>query len=107
VARKPIRLSRMQTLADKPYPFMQVIWWDAADSEQTWGTESQAITFGNRPCEIISYGYLVSKSKAYIVLAADRILRNEPSDKEVVFGRITKIPRPWVQKTRTMKVRVK
>ena len=105
MSRKPAHVNRVTVPTQKQYPFVQVVWWDAADSSKTWGTEAEAIEFGSRPCEIVSYGYLLSKTRSYVVLAADRILQDEPNA-QVTFGRITKIPTPWIRKTRALTVRI-
>jgi hypothetical protein len=45
----------------------------------------------------VDYGYLVYKSKHYIVLAGGFIRKNEPTTAELTLSRVTKIPRSWVR----------
>lgn len=71
--------------------FVQVRWWDAQDLATTWAAPEAIEEFTDQPCEILSYGYLVKQTKTYVTLAADYVCVNGD------FGRVTKIPRPWVR----------
>ena len=71
--------------------FVRVCWWDAQDLATTWAAPEAIAEFAEAPCEIISYGYLVKQTKTYVAIAADYVVVNGD------FGRITKIPRPWVR----------
>ena len=81
-----------------PPPFYLVVWHDAEDAKQTWMVECEAKEFGERSCEVISFGYLLSRTKQYVVLAADWIRKSE--GEEAQYGRVTKIPTPWVKTVR-------
>ena len=82
-------------MSDKGGPkldLVKVIWWDAQDLGQTWAGADVVDEFANAPCEIHSIGYLVKQTKAYVTLAADYVVVNGD------YGRVTKIPKPWVRK---------
>ncbi len=72
--------------------FMRVRWWDAADLGKAWVDREEIEAFANEPVEVISYGYLVTQNKAYVVLAADYVCSDGG------YSRVTKIPRPWVRR---------
>ena len=72
-------------------PFISVRWYDAEDfGDAGWATEELLAEWGARPCESLSYGYLVSQNRSYITLAADCILPG-------TYGRIMKIPKRMIQ----------
>lgn len=77
--------------------FVRVQWADAQDLGQTWADAETVEQFSKEPCLIISYGYLVKSTKAYVTLAADFVCGNGD------FGRVTKIPKPWVRSMQTVK----
>lgn len=81
-------------MSDKP--FVKVVWLDASDpqGDASWYRESEALAFGEELCEVVSFGYLVSKTKLYITLAADLITKGT---KETTYGRLTKVPMGMVQ----------
>lgn len=78
--------------------FVRVDWWDAQDLALTWASPEAVEEFTKQPCEIISFGYLVKQTRQYVTLAADYVVVNGD------FGRITKIPRPWVRAINRIKV---
>lgn len=65
---------------------IKVIWHDAQDHAQKWVDEKDAECFGEEVCEIISVGFLVSKTERYVTIAGDW----DATDKD--FGRVTKVP---------------
>lgn len=67
-------------------PFVKVLWHDACDSEKTWIPDAEVAEFGKEPLEVISWGWLVSKTKQYVTIAADYIADTD------TYGRVTKIP---------------
>lgn len=67
-------------------PLVKAIWNDAQDYARMWVDEEDAEAFGHESCEIISVGFLISKTEKYITLAADW----DETDKD--YGRVTKIP---------------
>lgn len=67
-------------------PFVAVRWNDAQDHAQKWVDEVDAESFGDTNCEIVSVGFLVTKTDRYLTLAGDW----DASDKD--YGRVTKIP---------------
>lgn len=70
-----------------PRPKMVVIIWnDAQDSLEPWVGEAEAKQFAETPCPIVSYGFLVRKTKNYVVIAGDW------NDSNKDYGRVTKIP---------------
>lgn len=76
--------------------FVRVTWWDAEDySEAGWLTEEDAHKFNNTACVVISYGWLVSKTKDYLTVAADHIAPK-------TYGRAMKIPRKMVKSVETI-----
>ena len=78
-------------VAHKTPAFVKVTWHDAEDLAQSWVSSDQIAAAVAQPCLVISWGYLVSKNRKDIVLAADLISRDE------TYGRVTKIPRGMVQ----------
>ena len=73
-------------------PFVKVTWLDASDpvTDASWYTEDEVLAFGESLCEVVSFGYVVSRTKLYLTLAADLITKG--SGPRTVYGRITKIP---------------
>lgn len=67
-------------------PLVRVLWLDAQDHAQKWVDEGDAEEFGGLDCQIVSVGFMVSKTDKYITLAADW----DAADKD--YGRVTKIP---------------
>lgn len=82
-------------MTDKP--FVCVTWHDAADKDGTWTHEAEIQAFGAELCEVVSWGWVVSRTKQYVTLAADYITDTD------TWGRITKIPRGMVVKIEEMK----
>ena len=71
--------------------FVCVAWWDAEDyTAAGWASQEETDAFNAHPCLALSYGYLVSKTKHYITLAADFIA-------PATYGRLMKIPRKMIQ----------
>lgn len=87
------------------HPFVQVVWWDAADYPGAWVEIEDAIAFGDRPTEVVDYGYLVHMGKHYVVLAAGFIQQDEPGKEGLTLSRVTKIPRPWIKSVKKIKAR--
>lgn len=77
--------------------FVKVIWWDAEDARDTWVSPEDAEAYAESPCEIISWGYLVKRTKAYTVLAADLATSSVTATPN--YGRVTKIPTAWIRST--------
>lgn len=74
-----------------PRPFVQIKWLDAEDyREAGWASEEEAEQFTQKACEVESVGWLVSKTKAHVTIAAD--LTHPP----VTWGRLIKIPRKMI-----------
>lgn len=69
-----------------PKPLVRVTWHDAQDAGQPWMSEADAGAFGERLCEIVSVGFVVSKGPKYLTLAGDWDAEDEN------YGRVTKIP---------------
>ena len=70
---------------------VRVIWRDAEDySGDRWVHEDDAVKFGEASCDIISLGFLVSKTDKYCTLAGDW----DESSKN--YSRVTKIPTAWI-----------
>lgn len=81
-----------KTTVGPKHDFVRVLWWDAQDLGETWADAESVERFAHAPCEIVSFGYLVKQTKAYVTLAADYVVVNGQ------WGRVTKIPKPWVRK---------
>ena len=72
-------------------PFVRVTWWDAEDYKDAgWATAEELDVFNSKPCEVISYGWLVSKSKAHVTIAADFA-------PPITYGRMIKIPKKMIK----------
>jgi hypothetical protein len=67
-----------------------VKWLDAQDHPDKWVDVKDAEEFGQADCEIISVGFLVSRTGKYITLAGDY----DAVDQD--YGRVTKIPSSMV-----------
>lgn len=67
-------------------PFVKVLWRDATDDDRTWLKEAEVNDFGSVSLEVISWGWLMKRTKENITLAADHILGTD------TYGRVTKIP---------------
>ncbi len=77
-------------------PFVKIVWHDAEDIEGTWVRAESIADHAAEPCEVTSWGYLVSKTRRDYVLAGDVIPRDE------TYGRVTKIPRGMVKRIETI-----
>jgi len=75
--------------ADKKTIYL-VTWIDAADSESTWLDDKEIKKFSVDHVKVESWGMILRVSEDYVVIAADKT-----SDK--TWGRVTKIPRKWIQ----------
>lgn len=76
-------------MAEKPW--VVVKWLDAEDfRDSTWATEEEAAAFNAIDCLVESRGWLVSKSKYYVTLAADFAPPH-------TWGRLIKIPRKMIK----------
>jgi hypothetical protein len=78
-------------------PFVCVHWHDAADKEGTWTPHEDVEEFATSVCLVVSWGWLVRETKAYVTLAADYI------EDHATWGRITKVPRGMIVKMEVMK----
>lgn len=67
-------------------PITIIRWNDAQDHPSKWVDESDALAFGESSCEIISVGFLISKTAKYLTIGGDW----DAVDKD--YGRVTKIP---------------
>jgi len=82
--------------------FVRIVWYDAQDARDTWVsiTSEETIKWMDELALVVSYGYLIKKTKNYYIIAADLC-------DDMTVGRMTKIPCPWVKKIQTVKVPVK
>ena len=80
----------------KPGCWVMVVWHDAADEKQTCMRDEE---IDEAVVEVISVGYLVRRTPLYWTIAGDRHMAGE----EAVYGRVTRIPRPMVQKVTELK----
>ena len=71
--------------------FVRVVWTDASDppSNKVWFNDDEVEEFANDEVTFESFGYVVSKTKLYLTLAADLQLSG---GEEMSKGRLTKIP---------------
>ena len=72
-------------------PFVKVCWQDACDLHETWVEAEAAQKFGEELAEVVSWGWLISKTPKYVTLAADFIPDSG------AWGRVTKIPTKMCQ----------
>lgn len=72
-------------------PFVKVTWHDAADEERIWLKEADVEAFGTESLEVVSWGWLMKKTRQYVTLAADHITGTD------TYGRVTKIPTQWAK----------
>lgn len=87
----------------KEKPFVSVVWRDAEDGA-TWMAEKDAVAFADQDCLVESRGWLVKKTKKFIVLAADKTLSgNHPGE----LGRVCKIPTKMVVSIEDLNERIK
>lgn len=63
-----------------------ILWHDSRDADVSWMGETDAVAYGEEPCEIYSVGYLISKGTKFVTIGADW----NPQDKD--YGRVTKVP---------------
>lgn len=77
-------------------PFVKIRWHDAEDVTVTWVRSEDVADHVKEPCEVVSWGYLVAKTRRDYVLAGDYIPRDD------TYGRVTKIPRGMVIKIETI-----
>lgn len=76
----------------KDKPFVAVIWRDAEDGP-TWASVDEVHKFAEQECLVKSVGWLIRRTKKFLVLAADKTLSgNNPGE----LGRVTKIPAKMV-----------
>ena len=68
-------------------PFVKITWHDAEDVPVTWVKSEDVAAHAESICEVVSWGYMVSKTRSDYVLAGDYIPRDD------TYGRVTKIPR--------------
>ncbi len=80
--------------------FVRIVWYDAQDARDTWVriSDDDTINWMDELAEVISFGYLIKKTKHYYVIAADLC-------HDTTVGRMTKIPCPWVLSIKTIRVR--
>lgn len=77
--------------------FVKVCWHDACDEEKTWVAAADVEAFAQEPCEVVSWGWLVSQTQKYVTLAADYIPGTD------TYGRVTKIPKGMLVKIEEFK----
>lgn len=85
----PDRLLAAKNYLHKHLPkpkIVEIIWNDAQDSLDPWVGEDDAKAFAETPCPVRSIGFLVRKTKNYLVIAGDWNHSNRD------YGRVTKIP---------------
>lgn len=71
-------------------PFVKVVWHDAADEAKTWLREDE---LDDASIEVISFGYLLRKTRSFLHLAGDCIVGGL---EDITYGRVCKIPRKMV-----------
>ena len=80
--------------------FISIIWRDSEDGP-TWASEKEVHEFADQECLVESRGWLVRKTKKFVVIAADRSLSgNNPGE----LGRICKIPVRMIVSQETLHV---
>lgn len=73
-------------------PFIEIVWRDAEDGP-TWASEKEAIAFANQECLVKSRGWLIKRTKKFVVIASDEsISGNNPGE----LGSIRKIPKNMI-----------
>jgi hypothetical protein len=71
-------------------PFVRIDWLDAEDyCESSWASTEELDSFTTRDCPVTSYGWLVSKTRTHVTIAADF---TPPG----TWGRTIKIPRKMI-----------
>lgn len=91
-----VELHPMKTLR-----MVRVLWWDAEDAGDTWVSRDDAEAYANHPCEVVSWGYLVKRTNAYTVLAADIATASMSGVQS--YGRVTKIPTAWIRSMKAVR----
>ena len=77
--------------------YVLVKWLDAQDHKDIWADAEDVNQWAEKPCEIISIGFLVRKTEKYITIAGDY----DDDDKD--WGRVTKIPTAWLVSVEPLK----
>jgi len=79
--------------------FVRILWYDASDGPLGWSslTEPEIQAWMEKPALVLSYGYLVKKTRHYYILAADLC-------DDLVISRLTKIPVDCVKNMKVIKV---
>lgn len=80
-----------------PYPFVEIVWDDAASNSETWVT-ADAIT---APEQVITRGWLVKETEGYVALAGS--VANEELDEDHVGNTMT-IPKGMVVSRRELRL---
>jgi hypothetical protein len=80
-----------------PYPFVEIIWDDAASNSATWVTADEI----TGPEQVITRGWLVKETDAYVALASS--VANEELHEETVGNTMT-IPKGMIVSRRELKL---
>lgn len=78
-----------------------VRWVDASDppGDTSWFSDKDVDEFAEAVCEVVSVGYLKSKTKLYVTLVGDYIINK---DGTITWGRPTKIPHGMITSIETL-----
>jgi hypothetical protein len=82
-------------------PLVKVTWVDASDppGDTSWYSDQDVDQFASDVCEVVSVGYLKSKTNLYTTLVADYIINKNGT---ITWGRPTKIPHGMITKIETL-----
>jgi hypothetical protein len=80
-----------------PWPFIEVIWDDAASNSKTWVTVGEV----TGPEQVITRGWLVKETDSYIAIAGS--VPNEDLD-ELTVGNTMTIPKGMIVSRRDLKL---
>lgn len=80
-----------------PYPFVEIIWDDAASNSETWVTTDDI----TGPEQVITRGWLVKEEEKFIAVAAS--VANEAIENETVGNTMT-IPKGMIVSRRELKL---
>lgn len=80
-----------------PYPFVEIIWDDAASNSETWVTAEQI----TGPEQVITRGWLVKETDTFVALAGS--VANEDLDEDHVGNTMT-IPKGMIVSRRELRL---
>jgi hypothetical protein len=73
----------------------RVVWIDAKDADESWLDSGEVDRFASETVLIESYGFILSKTKNCLILAADKANDGD-------YGRVTKIPLGCIKEQRIL-----